>query len=465
MKLIRMPKAFIRLLLFSCCVTSTLLAQTPREVARYASGSVVVLIARNAKGKAIALGSGFFVSNDVIATNSHVIKGAVRLYIKFIGQRETYRISETLAVDQKEDVALLRVAGVKANPLQLGISEAVGVGDEIYAIGNPEGLEGTFSQGLVSSIRLLGGRWLLQITAPISPGSSGGPILNKQGQVIGIAAAFLRQGQNLNFAVPISALVQLIDRSVESNQTRDVTDESIPDTKISAKRLFIDGGLLAQGLHYEEAIKVFQQAIRLKPDYAEAYCELGAAYNAVKRYADALNALQNAIRINPNLTVVYGYLGRAYCDLKRYAEAIETYKQGLRLKPDDYSLNAGLGDSLLKSGRYKEALAIYQIALNLADSDFLKSLIQFDIGETYYSLALYEQAIAAYKEAFRLDDSSLNKILHRKLGLTYLALGNKRVALNEYEVLVQESQNEKIPVKMRELLAEAARELFAAINK
>jgi hypothetical protein len=86
----------------------------------------------------------------------------------------------------------------------------VAVGDEVYVVGNPQGLEGTFSQGIVSSVRQVGPDSLLQITAPISPGSSGGPVLSAQGKVIGVAVATFRGGQNLNFAVPASYLTPLL---------------------------------------------------------------------------------------------------------------------------------------------------------------------------------------------------------------------------------------------------------------
>lgn len=84
------------------------------------------------------------------------------------------------------------------------------VGDEVYAVGNPLGLEGTFSRGIVSGIRQIGSETLFQITAPISPGSSGGPILDTRGKVIGVAMATFKGGQSLNFAIPVAYLKSLL---------------------------------------------------------------------------------------------------------------------------------------------------------------------------------------------------------------------------------------------------------------
>jgi hypothetical protein len=113
-------------------------------------------------------------------------------------------------VDSTRDLALLSISGAKAPALALGDSNEVAVGDEVYVIGNPRGLEGTFSQGIISGIRQIGSESLLQVTAPISPGSSGGPVLNSSGKVIGVAALTFRGGQNLNFAIPISYLQPLL---------------------------------------------------------------------------------------------------------------------------------------------------------------------------------------------------------------------------------------------------------------
>ena len=96
--------------------------------------------------------------------------------------------------------------------LTLGNSDSVQVGDSIYVVGNPQGLEGTFSQGIVSSIREVGSDKLLQITAPISPGSSGGPVLNEKGEVIGVSVATFTGGQNLNFAIPSKYLSILLSK-------------------------------------------------------------------------------------------------------------------------------------------------------------------------------------------------------------------------------------------------------------
>ncbi|MGA2465556.1 MAG: S1C family serine protease [Thermodesulfobacteriota bacterium] len=185
-------------------------AQTAQQIALEAFRSTVLLVMEDERGQPISLASGFFVREDIVATNLHVIEKASRGYAKIVGEKTKYNIAGSVGIDDKRDLALLSVTGGKAFSLILGDNSQVAVGDEIYVVGNPLGLEGTFSQGIISGIRQIGLDTLFQITAPISPGSSGGPVLNTQGIVIGVAVSTIRGGQNINFAIPTSYVTSLL---------------------------------------------------------------------------------------------------------------------------------------------------------------------------------------------------------------------------------------------------------------
>jgi hypothetical protein len=163
----------------------------------------------DARGQPISLGSGFFVVKDIVATNFHVIDGVAGGYAKVAGQTAKLNIKGTVGVDVLHDLALLQLDTSSTPYLGVAPKPSVNVGDAIYALGNPEGLEGTFSQGNVSSLRTFGLDRLLQITAPISPGSSGGPVLDQSGTVVGVSFASIEKGQNLNFAIPSDYLTAL----------------------------------------------------------------------------------------------------------------------------------------------------------------------------------------------------------------------------------------------------------------
>ncbi|MCC6244924.1 MAG: trypsin-like peptidase domain-containing protein [Gemmatimonadaceae bacterium] len=199
--------------LASIILATPLLAQSAQVVAKKAFTSTVLLVMEDGEGRPVSLGSGFFVKNGVIATNVHVAEGAARGYAKIVGQPTKYDIKGVLAADPTRDLLLLQIAYGKSPILPLGNSDTLEVGETVYAVGNPQGLEGTFSQGIVSSIRQIGSEKLLQITAPISPGSSGGPVLNSRGDVVGVSVATYKGGQNLNFAIPVNALKSLMQSS------------------------------------------------------------------------------------------------------------------------------------------------------------------------------------------------------------------------------------------------------------
>ena len=193
---------------------------TPEEIAQKASNSTVFLHMPDQYSS----GSGFFVSPGLIATNYHVIAGATRGYAYLISKNLTYAIVGVVATDEERDLAILRVKAFDAPPLPFSNSDNIEVGETVYAAGSPKNQIDTISDGIVSRIRPFETRHLnngqmirterIQITAPISPGSSGGPLLNRNGKVIGInhAGHGSPDAQNINFAIPVSYLEKLLKR-------------------------------------------------------------------------------------------------------------------------------------------------------------------------------------------------------------------------------------------------------------
>ena len=170
-----------------------LLASSPAEIAKEAFASTVLVVIEDAHGEPVLLGSGFVLREHTIVTNMHVIDGAYQGYVKQIDSDTKYKLEAILQTDKSHDLAVLLVPSLSAPALPIGDSTKLAVGDTVYAVGNPRGLEGTFSQGIVSSIRHIDSGTLLQITAPISPGSSGGPILNEHGEVVGVAVGHIQR--------------------------------------------------------------------------------------------------------------------------------------------------------------------------------------------------------------------------------------------------------------------------------
>lgn len=189
---------------------------TPREIAQKAFKSTLLISTEDGTGQPLSLGSGFLIDDKIIVTNYHVVKNSKGGFVKLIGNDKKFRISGFLEINEKYDLAILKIDGIVAQKMTLGDFASLEVGDNVYAVGNPRGLEGTFSQGIVSGIRDYENEKLLQITAPISPGSSGGPVLNSRGEVIGVAVSSITNGQNLNFAIPISKVTEIYQKSTKT---------------------------------------------------------------------------------------------------------------------------------------------------------------------------------------------------------------------------------------------------------
>ena len=165
-------------------------------------------------GDNAGIGSGFFITKSLLVTNSHVVKDAVvesGLKIVLIETQQGFKdVGFVFVEDRENDLAIIKTTKKIYKPLKLGKYNKVKMGDEIFVLGSPQGFVGTLSKGIVSAKRKWDNFQMLQITAPISQGSSGSPVLSKDLKVIGIAVALLKQGQNINFAVPVTYLKKLI---------------------------------------------------------------------------------------------------------------------------------------------------------------------------------------------------------------------------------------------------------------
>lgn len=191
-------------------------AKNTRVLARMALAAVV-RINVFMDGKPVAMGSGFLIGPNLIASNYHVIDKGNQYNVKLIGREKVYRVTKILAMDTVNDVALMRVEkGIEAQPLELGSSAQVEVGDKVFSVGNPAGLDGTFAQGIISAIRdnvsvknSPHRIRVFQYTAPTTRGSSGGPIINDRGQVIAVHKWGLN-AQLANAGAPVDSLKNLL---------------------------------------------------------------------------------------------------------------------------------------------------------------------------------------------------------------------------------------------------------------
>ena len=414
------------------------------QFAEDALAATVYLEMTDAQVLPISYGSGFFVSQEHIVTNYHVIAGAAHGTAKIVGKTKTYLIQKIIAIDVDNDLALLQITIPGVKPLRLGDNDKVRIGDQVYVAGSPKGLEGTFSDGIISRISRAEGKEYLQMTAPISPGSSGGPVLNSEGKVIGVAFMTIEGGQNLNFAIPSKYVKALL------NTKGTGTPLAQREHNISAETYYYRGNTKHDIGFYQNAISDYSKAIRLKPDFVEAYHNRGYTKASLGQHVEAIADFNIAIKLEPDDPMSYYNRGAAKASLGEYVEAIADYDIAIKLKPDDpisYSLR---GASKADIGRYVEAIADFDTVIQL-NPDFAAAY-RFR-GSTKASLSRYVEAIADYDTAIQLNSGDAPAYLLRgaskaELGQTWAAKQDLRTALR----LATQAGDVKLKNRIKEVL-------------
>jgi S1-C subfamily serine protease len=187
--------------------------RTAEEIFEQLSGSVARVHVLDAGGRTVGSGSGVVIGPETVITNCHVAARAAQLSVKIGSQTRPAVVSQA---DEELDLCRLQVAGLSATAVEIGSVASLRTGQKVFTIGAPQGLELTLSEGIVSALREVQNGTVVQTTAPISPGSSGGGLFNSAGQLVGITTFQHRYGQNLNFALPADWIDQMQSRSATS---------------------------------------------------------------------------------------------------------------------------------------------------------------------------------------------------------------------------------------------------------
>lgn len=433
------------------------------ELVRRVKPSVVAIVTYDARGEKLSKGSGFFVSQDRVITNRHVIDGAFKAEVHTTSGN-AYNVRGVLAVDGEGDIALLQIdiGPNQINPLMITRTSPQ-EGEAVVVVGNPLGLEGSVSNGIVSAVRDIPnfGR-IIQITAPISSGSSGSPVINMQGQVIGVATLQLTDGQSLNFAVPSDRVAALQTSAIRT--LSEVVSATKKSQRATAERFYMQGlGLLSRddceralpyfkratdsdptyaeawaqmgfcsgmlGRH-EDALKASKQAIRLRPDSAESYVNIGSAYAYLGQYKDSADAYKQALRLDPDNADVHFALGITYNKMGRADDEVQSYKQAIRLKPDYAGAYERLGLAYMKMNRNTDAVNAFKQLVLLKPGD---ASAYDNLGQAHLKAKQAADGIEAFKRAIQLRPDFARA--YYNLGLGYLAIDDRDAAIEQYTIL------------------------------
>jgi TPR repeat protein len=341
------------------------------------SKAIATVVPLDKDRKPIGQGSGIFITpNGALVTNYHVIKDATSVLAK-LSSGAFYERKGMIGIDKYTDIAIIQF-DAKETPFtkKIGNSDRIRVGDKVFTIGSPLALESTVSEGIISNPnREFDGRRLIQFTAPISSGSSGGGLFDDKGEVIGITTGALAIpkefkeetiSQNLNFAVPIND----ITHALEGKEKR--FTEGSPD-------YFYSLGVLAENKEeYDKAIQYFNKTLELDDKYTDAYLDLGTLYSEKRLYDKELEVFEKAIQLAPNDFDANYYLALAYEDKELYDKAIIAYTKALELKPNDADALYNTGILYIIMGQKDKALEMANrvIPLNSGLGRELKLLIE-----------------------------------------------------------------------------------------
>jgi len=249
---------------------------------------VITLVTYDVKDRELSQGSGFLLTPDgLAASNFHVLEDAARADAT-LGDGRRFQVVRVHAFDADRDLVVFQLGRPRGRDIErpsglhaltLGATSGLKVGDHIATISSPKGLSNTVSDGLVSAIRDDDGQRLIQISAPISPGSSGGPVFDLSGKVVGIATLQMSEGQNLNFATPIDSLRHILPRRENltlgefRKRARTAAGEDDEFT-----RAFDTGRRLHHRGAWRRAVRWYLYAEVLDPDEPSTFYNAGLCY-------------------------------------------------------------------------------------------------------------------------------------------------------------------------------------------
>jgi len=283
--------------------------QTAVDIAKMSINSIVSIVTLDNISQPLGHGSGFIIDNETIVTNVHVIEGSSSAYVLLNGQTKKYQVNGYVAIDRANDLVILKVSGISGGKLPLGSENLPDIGERIYAVGNPKGLTGTFTEGIISGIREISTSQVLQITAPISPGSSGGAVLNSTGQVIGIAFASFKDGQSLNFAIPVKYLIKLKNQIGAIASLTNVKKQTSQATAQSISPNIKDGVILRN--------------VEFEGSYSSAYIGLKSLNFSIKNNLPyTVSDIQILFLLYDTTGTVVDYKEIIYCKTKYYVYGI-----------------------------------------------------------------------------------------------------------------------------------------------
>jgi tetratricopeptide (TPR) repeat protein len=395
--------------------------------------AVVTVVVYDAYHNVAGIGSGFFIDKyGHLITNYHVIDGKYAAEVR-TADGNSYPVAMVVADDKSIDLVKLLVDIPREKVKWIKITDDLpSIAEQIMVVGSPMGLEQTVSEGIVSSIREIPSVGeFFQMSAPISPGSSGGPVINLNGEVIGVTTFQFVRGQNLNFAIAGNSVLKLKSAQIGLSVSMWTFNKSSDQPKL-AEELCRQGYSFSINGDDQKALELFKEAIEQDPNNTMAWNGLGSCQVGLNKPAAAIESYKQAIKINPNDANMHYNLGNFYAKLGRHQEAIESLNQVIRLNPDFEPAHFKLGMIYAGIGRLDDGKKAFETVIRLNPD---AAPAHFNIGIAYTKLGHYRKAIKAHQEVLRINPKYAPA--HNNIGVVYGKIGELDTEIISYKEAIR----------------------------
>lgn len=365
-------------------------------------------------GNEMGSGTGFAINAEgLLVTNYHVVKFAPSM-VALSSNGHSYNIREITAYDAERDLALLQMDSPSPRYFRLAKDVDAAAGRAIGVIGGPLGLEGTVSEGIISAIRYIDedmgpkGTYL-QITAPISPGSSGSPVFLMDGRVVGVVVAELSGGQQLNFAIPASEIPRLQERAKEKKSRIVIRQNQVRGKDPAFEdELYIKGQQALEDGNISIAQERFTALLTKFPKSGTVHAQVGECLRREGRTSESLRFFHQALTLEKQVPWIWCSYGKALHLEQAHPQAIQAYTQAVKMDEADTLAQAGLGELLAREGRVEEAIKHYTAALEVEVGNvrWWRAL-----GQLHVKQRQWEEGMRSARRALDLEPRDINTLL------------------------------------------------------
>ncbi len=414
--------------------------------------AVVLLVTKGDRGQTLGTGTGFIVKPDgTLITNYHVLVDAVSVEAIF-RNGDRVPVQGVISLDRNRDFSILKLEEDLYSTLEIGDSDRLKEFDYTSALGYPSqtvqmergGMKGALLQtyGFILGIhpQALPEFSFLYTTTPFQPGFSGGPVVNKENQVVGLATL---EGRSINLALPINYIKPHLN-----DQKLMTFKQLLQADKISKEALYYRGNFALYALgEANRAIDYYQRALKIDPDFVLARYDLAVTYRGMGEVDKAITEYEKVLKINPRFPEALSNLGGQYFRKGNVKQAVAHFRRAVEVYPNFIQALSNLGAALNKMGNSKQALPHLKKALKL-DPEF--AVAYFNLGNAHFAQGNLDEAATAYNNAMQKGVDFLS--LHWKLHEIHLKKGRRNQAIMELQTILRmDPQHPEARKKLREL--------------